>query len=246
MKDLLVQFARYDEGGNFSSASSSSQGIGQTINPVGGGEGADLVTTTIPNIINIIIGVLAIVAVVVMIIGGITYMTSSGDAGKVKKAKDTILYGVIGLVVCALAYAIVNWVIGGLLAGQLVSIKIARRGGFLLDYQLGEEGSGDEASFFAFGFVGVVEDTDGPVDYRKGEGADDETDTGIKDGVFGFFELAGVALGGHVVYATDDDEDNGYDTQDGDDGIQNRLDDGNDGVGVAIATGGTFNFGGGG
>ena len=62
--------------------------------------GPDSIVRTI---INTVIGALAIIAVVVMIIGGITYMTSSGDAGKVKKAKDTILYGIIGLVVCALA-----------------------------------------------------------------------------------------------------------------------------------------------
>ena len=67
-------------------------------------------------IINVVIGILGLVCVVVMIIGGVNYMTSSGDTGKVKKAKDTILYGVIGLVVCALAFAIVNWVIGGVLS----------------------------------------------------------------------------------------------------------------------------------
>ena len=43
-------------------------------------------------------------------------MTSSGDAAKVKKGKDTILYGLIGLVVCVLAFALVNWVIGSILA----------------------------------------------------------------------------------------------------------------------------------
>ena len=68
----------------------------------------------ITKIINIVIGVLGIVCVVVIIIGGINYMTSSGDAGKVKKGKDTILYGVIGLVICALAFAIVNFVINSL------------------------------------------------------------------------------------------------------------------------------------
>ena len=72
-------------------------------------------TGDITNIINAIIGILGLVCVVVMIIGGVNYMTSSGDAGKVKKAKDTILYGVIGLIICALAFAIVNWVIGGIL-----------------------------------------------------------------------------------------------------------------------------------
>ena len=70
------------------------------------------------SILNGVIGVLSFVAVVVIIIGGVTYMTSSGDAGKVKKAKDTILYGVIGLVVCVLAFAIVNFVISNIIGGQ--------------------------------------------------------------------------------------------------------------------------------
>ncbi|MBR6532319.1 hypothetical protein IKT64_00905 [Candidatus Saccharibacteria bacterium] len=61
------------------------------------------------DIIKVIIGMLGIVAVIFIVVGGISYMTSSGDAGKVKKAKDTILYAVIGLVVCALAFAIVNF-----------------------------------------------------------------------------------------------------------------------------------------
>ena len=70
----------------------------------------------IQTIINAIIGILGIVAVIVIILGGVQYMTSTGDAGKVKKAKDTILYGVIGLIICALAAAIVNFVIGVVLA----------------------------------------------------------------------------------------------------------------------------------
>lgn len=69
----------------------------------------------VTNIINAVIGVLGIIAVIVIIMGGVNYMTSSGDAAKVKKAKDTILYGVIGLIVCVLAFAIVNFVIVNIL-----------------------------------------------------------------------------------------------------------------------------------
>jgi len=69
-------------------------------------------------ILNAVIGVLSFVCVVVIIIGGVTYMTSSGDTSKVKKAKDTILYGIIGLVVCVLAFAIVNFVISNILSSQ--------------------------------------------------------------------------------------------------------------------------------
>ena len=81
-----------------------------TVTPVGDGDEKAL-SNNITNIINGVIGALGIVAVIVIIIGGVSYMTSTGDAGKVKKAKDTILYGVIGLFICVLAFAIVNFVI---------------------------------------------------------------------------------------------------------------------------------------
>ena len=53
----------------------------------------------------------SIIAVIVIIIGGIFYMTSQGDPGKVSRAKNTILYAVIGLIVSLLAFAIVNFVL---------------------------------------------------------------------------------------------------------------------------------------
>lgn len=65
----------------------------------------------IVKILNGIIGICGLIAVVYIVIGGINYMTSSGDAGKIKKARDTILYAVIGLIVVALAFALVNFVI---------------------------------------------------------------------------------------------------------------------------------------
>ena len=82
------------------------------------GDKQNNLVTNVTTIINAVIGVLGLVCVIVMIIGGINYMTSSGDAAKVKKGKDTILYGLIGLVVCVLAFALVNWVILGLLDGK--------------------------------------------------------------------------------------------------------------------------------
>ncbi len=85
------------------------------LNNTGVTNDAGTFTSNVSGIISAIIGVLGLVCVVVMIIGGINYMTSAGDTGKVKTAKNTILYGLIGLVICALAFAIVNWVIGGIL-----------------------------------------------------------------------------------------------------------------------------------
>lgn len=71
----------------------------------------DTFSATIQNILTAIIGISGLVAVVFIIVGGVTYMTSAGDAGKTLKAKNTILYACIGLVVCALAFVIVNWAI---------------------------------------------------------------------------------------------------------------------------------------
>lgn len=52
------------------------------------------------------IGMGAIVSAIFVVYGGIAYTTSAGDPGKVEKAKKTILYALIGLIVCALAEVI--------------------------------------------------------------------------------------------------------------------------------------------
>lgn len=75
----------------------------------------DPLPKVIQNILNAIIGVLGVAAVIFIIVGGVSYMTSSGDSAKTKKAKDTILYAVIGLIICVLAFAIVNFVVGTIL-----------------------------------------------------------------------------------------------------------------------------------
>lgn len=63
-------------------------------------------------ILNAIISIASTVCVVYVVLGGARYITSSGDPGKIQKAKSTILYACIGLVVCALAFAITNFAIG--------------------------------------------------------------------------------------------------------------------------------------
>ena len=66
----------------------------------------------VKTIVNTLLYVLGAVCVIVIIIGGVFYVTSMGNASSVEKAKNTILYAVVGLVVALLAYAIVNFVIG--------------------------------------------------------------------------------------------------------------------------------------
>ena len=77
------------------------------------GCGSASLPSKVTDIINVVISVLGMVAVICIIVGAVNYMTSAGDPGKVKKAKDMILYSIIGLVVAILAYAIVNFVLKG-------------------------------------------------------------------------------------------------------------------------------------
>ena len=71
---------------------------------------SDTLPSHIENIINVAISVVGIIAVIVIVIGGQRMVTSSGDPGKVKQAKDMILYAGIALVIATLAYAIINFV----------------------------------------------------------------------------------------------------------------------------------------
>lgn len=73
--------------------------------------GLDGVFTTISNTLLYIIGALS---VLMIIIGGIKYVLSGGKEASVAKARNTILYAIIGLVITLLAYAIVNFVIESL------------------------------------------------------------------------------------------------------------------------------------
>lgn len=52
--------------------------------------------------------VVAIVALVLFVIAGIQFMTAQGDPGKVATARLFVLWGVVGVVIAALAYGIVS------------------------------------------------------------------------------------------------------------------------------------------
>ena len=72
----------------------------------------DDLSNAIVNILKGVIGVAGLIAVVAIIIGATNYMTSSGDAAKLKRAKDTIIYALVGLIIAALAFGLVNMVAG--------------------------------------------------------------------------------------------------------------------------------------
>lgn len=70
--------------------------------------------TKIKSVLETIFLWIGIISVIVIVIGGIKYMTSTGDAAKIKSAKSTIMYAVIGLIVTLAAFAITEFVIGAL------------------------------------------------------------------------------------------------------------------------------------
>lgn len=67
--------------------------------------------TLVANIINLAYYIAGIVAVIVIIIAGIMYASSMGNSGRIIRAKNMILYAVIGLVVLFAAWAITNFVL---------------------------------------------------------------------------------------------------------------------------------------
>ena len=72
--------------------------------------GDDLINDT-NKIINVVIGVLGVVAVAVVIYGGFLFLTAQGDPGKIKKGKDSITWGIIGLLIALLSWSIINFVL---------------------------------------------------------------------------------------------------------------------------------------
>lgn len=74
------------------------------------GEGCIEPNVLVENLINWFIAIAGLVSTIFLIYGGITYITSSGDATKLQKAKNTILYSLIGLAIVALATVITAFV----------------------------------------------------------------------------------------------------------------------------------------
>ena len=71
-------------------------------------------TERVVDIINVVVGIVGVIAVVAVVFGGVLFVTSTGDAAKVTRAKNTIIYGIVGLVVALLAFAIVSFISGAI------------------------------------------------------------------------------------------------------------------------------------
>ena len=83
------------------------------------------------------------------------------------------------------------------------------------------------------------------VDHGEGQSDNSEADSGVDDGFFGFFEFAGVASGGHVINAADENENDRDNAADGNDGVQDAGNEAREGVTITVASSGFFDFAGG-
>lgn len=63
----------------------------------------------IGNIINYFLWFVGAIALAFVIYGGILYITSGGDSEKTTKARNTLMYAVLGIIVVVISAAIVNW-----------------------------------------------------------------------------------------------------------------------------------------
>ena len=70
--------------------------------------------TAVTNIVNVLLILAALVAGIFLIVGGVQYITSGSDETGQEKAKNRILYAIIGLIVIGLAAAVVNFVVGAI------------------------------------------------------------------------------------------------------------------------------------
>lgn len=60
---------------------------------------------------NAVIYLVGALAVIMIIWGGLQFVFSTGDPGRQKKARETVIYAVVGVIVAIISFALVNFVI---------------------------------------------------------------------------------------------------------------------------------------
>lgn len=74
-------------------------------------EAATKVEGTLEKIINLLTLIVGIVAVILIILSGLRFITANGDSNSIQSARNGIIYALVGLIIVALAQAIVRFII---------------------------------------------------------------------------------------------------------------------------------------
>ena len=69
---------------------------------------------TLTTILNYVYALIGLVAVFYIVLAAVNFATAHGDVGKVTKAKITIVFAVIGLIIVVLAAAVTNFALTAL------------------------------------------------------------------------------------------------------------------------------------
>ena len=58
-----------------------------------------------------VLGFAGIIAILVIVYGGLLYLTSAGNEDQMEKGKKTLMWGILGLVIIGISYAIVDVIV---------------------------------------------------------------------------------------------------------------------------------------
>jgi len=72
---------------------------------------------TVNKIVGLLLAIVFFLGVIFLILGGIMYITAGGDPSKVDRAKDVLVYAVIGVGVAVLAWALMRFLMSYLTGG---------------------------------------------------------------------------------------------------------------------------------
>lgn len=65
--------------------------------------------STVTTVLSLLFGIMGAVAFLIIVIAGLRFTLSRGDPGAINKARNTIIYAAVGLVLAMLAFTIVRF-----------------------------------------------------------------------------------------------------------------------------------------
>lgn len=77
----------------------------------------DSIYGIISRTMNWLLAILGFIGIIGFVIAGILYLTAAGDEGQIDKAKNAMMYSIIGVIVALIGYVIIKAVEGWLSAG---------------------------------------------------------------------------------------------------------------------------------
>ncbi len=83
------------------------------LDPLPNSGGGDPASGAMNTVFLITISILGAVSFLMIVIGGLRYILSEGSPESMSKAKNTIIYALVGLVIAMTAFAIVSLVVKG-------------------------------------------------------------------------------------------------------------------------------------